>query len=156
MMELKKIKVNECIVKTALEVRGDHVTMYGLFCEHTTEHQLIWSGDHGTVTFYQCELPYDVDIEYSHDQFTGYLVHDDVHVHTAKGIGVYTNFQVYDVHAPFAIQVPSKERVVLENPFSVYLSNHGGIKNEVKHGKALKGGAVKKGNQLSRPWIGRN
>ena len=44
-----KIKVNECSVKNALEVNGDDVKMYGLFCDHTTAHQLVWRGEGGKV-----------------------------------------------------------------------------------------------------------
>ena len=35
-----QVRSGECGVKTALEVKGHDVHMYGLFCEHTTEHQL--------------------------------------------------------------------------------------------------------------------
>jgi hypothetical protein len=62
-------KVDECMVNNALVINGDNVNMYGLFCEHTVEDQLIWKGEHGSVCFYQCELPYDVNTKYD---YTGY------------------------------------------------------------------------------------
>ena len=62
-------KVDECMVNNALVVNGDNVNMYGLFCEHTVQDQMIWKGEHGSVCFYQCELPYDVNTEYD---YTGY------------------------------------------------------------------------------------
>merc|ERR1711920_1087203 len=42
---------------TALEVLGDHVTMYGLFAEHTLKDLTVWRGEAGKVFFYQSELP---------------------------------------------------------------------------------------------------
>mmetsp|Transcript_22725 Transcript_22725/g.40496 ORF Transcript_22725/g.40496 Transcript_22725/m.40496 type:complete len:620 (+) Transcript_22725:414-2273(+) len=50
-----QVRSGECGVKNALEVKGNDVHMYGLFCEHTTEHQLVWSGSRGGVLFFQCE-----------------------------------------------------------------------------------------------------
>jgi hypothetical protein len=122
-----KVKVDECVTKNAIEVRGNDVRMYGLFCEHTTEHQMVWKGERGSVTFFQCELPYDVDIDFAHDEFTGYFIHEDINVHTARGIGVYCNFQCYDVHAKSGLILPSKEGITLQNPFTRFLNNLGGI-----------------------------
>jgi hypothetical protein len=42
-----------------LVVNGDNVTVYGLFVEHTQQHQTLWSGNGGRVYFYQSEMPYD-------------------------------------------------------------------------------------------------
>lgn len=47
-----KVPVDECVVKNAIVVTGGDVKMYGLFCEHTTEHQMIWKGERGSVTFF--------------------------------------------------------------------------------------------------------
>jgi len=54
----KTVYVNECMVDNAIIVYGDNVSMYGLFCEHTVKDQMIWKGEHGSVTFFQCELAY--------------------------------------------------------------------------------------------------
>ena len=149
--------VNECMVDNALEVRGDYVKMYGLFCEHTVQHQLVWKGHHGAVSFYQSELPYDVDTDYAENGFVGYYIHDDVEMHIGRGLGVYSNFQLNDVHAPSGIEYPSKEGVLLESPFTVFLNNKGGIRSVVKVGDELIGDAVRgppTANRLARPWIG--
>lgn len=153
-----KKKINECYVKNALEVNGDDVKMYGLFCEHTTEHQMIWRGERGSVTFFQCELPYDVDVDFAEGRFTGYLVEPNVQEHTGRGIGVYSNFQCYDVKAPYGLKVPGAyvglNKIQIESPFTVYLSNKGGIKGVIKLGGEVVGGEVKKGDQVKRAWIG--
>jgi hypothetical protein len=47
-------------VATGLEVNGDNVITYGLMVEHTLGNMVQWFGEHGTVWFYQSELPYDV------------------------------------------------------------------------------------------------
>jgi len=150
----QKTKVDECIAKNAIEVTGDDVKMYGLFCEHTTEHQCVWKGERGSTTFFQCELPYDVDIDYANENFTGYFVHPAVEKHTARGIGVYSNFTCYDVNTPTGIQLPSKEGIVLHNPFTHFLNNKGSIRNVVQQGGALIGGAVDNKNAQSNAWLG--
>ena len=117
--------VYECAVDTALEVRGDNVTMYGLFCEHTLKDQLIWKGNHGVVTFYQCELPYDVQHNHFKDH-VGYKVGDSVHHHTARGIGVYSNFQVDDIRAKAGIWSPGRPKIYIMNPFTIFLDGRTG------------------------------
>ena len=150
-----KLPVDECVVKSALVVTGHDVKMYGLFCEHTTEHQMVWKGKRGSVSFFQCELPYDVDIDYGHDGFTGYFVDKDVTDHTARGVGVYCNFQCYNVQAQKGITLPSKDGIILENPFAVFLNNKGGINNVVHQGGALVGSSVYEGSEkVSRAWVG--
>jgi len=150
-----KTRIDECITKNALEVTGDDVKMYGLFCEHTTEHQCVWKGERGSTTFFQCELPYDVDIDYAHDQFTGYHVHESVEKHTARGVGVYTNFQCYDVDVQAGIQVPSKAGIILHNPFTKFLDSKGSIQNVVNQGGALVGDTCDDKNRSpQRPWTG--
>ncbi len=154
------ININECFVKNALEVNGDDVKMYGLFCEHTLEHQLVWRGERGNVTFFQCELPYDVGIEFTKKGFTGYYVQPNVHEHVGRALGVYSNFQCYDVKAPVGFKVPASDagvnNIQIESPFTVFLSSKGGIKNVIKVGNEVFGGEVKEGDQVKRAWIGYN
>jgi len=150
-------KVNECDAKNAIEVTGNDVKMYGLFCEHTTEHQCVWTGERGSTTFFQCELPYDVDIDYAHDKFTGYYVDDNVEKHAARGIGVYSNFTCYPVKVDSGMQLPSKEGIILENPLTLALGgsgNIGAISNVVHQGKALVGEATNAKNMTGRAWVG--
>lgn len=150
-----KTRIDECITKNALEVTGDDVQMYGLFCEHATEHQCVWKGERGSTTFFQCELPYDVDIDYAYDQFTGYHVHESVEKHTARGVGVYSNFQCYDVDVQAGIQVPSKAGIILQNPFTKFLDSKGSIQYVVKQGRALVGDTCDdKNKDPQRAWNG--
>lgn len=45
--------------ENALRVQGSNLSIFGLACEHTLKDLVVWSGDYGMVSFYQCELPYD-------------------------------------------------------------------------------------------------
>ena len=40
-------------------VNGDDVTAYGLFVEHYQKTEVQWTGNDGTVVFFQNEMPYD-------------------------------------------------------------------------------------------------
>ena len=148
-------EVNECIVKTCLEVRGDDVKMYGLFCEHAVEHQMIWKEERGTLNFFQCELPYDVDTDFAKEGFVGNVVHPDVKKDTGRGIGVYCNFQVNDVVALSGMRYPNEKGVSLESPFTVFLNNKGGIKTVLKEGDTLFGVSANPMNKISRAWVGK-
>merc|ERR1712127_222291 len=150
----KNVRVDECVAKVALEVTGDEVQMYGLFCEHTTEHQCVWKGERGSTTFFQCDLPYDVGIDYANNNFTGYHVDNGVEKHTARGVGVYSNFTVNDVKAQTGMQLPSKPGIVLQNPFTHFLQNKGSIENVVRQGGALVGNRVCKDSKHSNAWLG--
>jgi len=152
--KVTKQRIDECYVKNALVVDGDDVKMYGLFCEHTCEHQMVWKGERGSVSFFQCELPYDVDVDYADDNYCGYFVHKDIKEHVARGVGVYTNFQEYDVHVPSAIQLPFGKGIILQNPFARHLQNEGGLKNVVDVSGFRIGGGVSKSSKHSNGWIG--
>lgn len=84
---------------TGLEVNGDNVRVYGLFCEHFQKYQTLWNGENGKMYFYQSELPYDVPTQaewMSHDGtqngYASYKVADNVINHEAYGLGVYEVF----------------------------------------------------------------
>ena len=120
--------MNQCKVETALEVRGNNVKIYGIFCEHTTENQMIWKGNNGTTLFFQCDLPYDATSTYADKEYAGYVVHDSVENHTAKGVGVYSNITVNNVQAARGISHPqNKPGVTVEHPYTIFLSNKGGV-----------------------------
>ncbi|KAL7450447.1 hypothetical protein ACHAWC_002366 [Mediolabrus comicus] len=123
--------MGECPVKTGMIVTGNDITMVGLAIEHTTEDQLVWSGENGYVAFYQCELPYDVDESYGEKSFVGYRVGSNIKSHEALGIGVYSNFRDYDVNVTTAIIHPESDGISMKNLFTVYLDNQGAIKTVV-------------------------
>jgi len=127
----------EAQVKNALIVNGDNVNMYGLFCEHTVEDQLIWNGNNGSVVFFQCELPYDVShANFGERNFVGYRVHDDVDSHEGFGIGVYCNFTNKNeppVTVQTAIVHPTKDGIKFKFPFTRFLNNLGEIKSVINN-----------------------
>jgi len=147
----KQVRVDECIAKNAIVVEGNDVNIYGLFAEHTTEDQMVWKGERGNVSFFQCELPYDVNYEFSH---TGYHVHADVETHTGRGVGVYSNFTCFEVVAKKGLSFPSKDKIKIENPFTVFLNGDGGIENVLHEGEEKIGDAVSAARKLARGWIG--
>ena len=147
-------KVNKCVTKNVIEVTGDDVKMYSLFCEHTTEHQCVWKGERGSTTFFQCELPYYVDINFVHNQFTGYYVDVAVENHTARGFGVYFKFQCFDAKVRMGIRLPSKKGIILQNPFTHFLNNKGSIQNVLQQGRGLFSDKVHNEHKYSNARLG--
>ena len=95
-----------------LTVNGDNITAYGLFVEHFEKYQTLWNGNHGATYFYQSECPYDVPVQSRWVQpngengFASYKVADKVTSHTAKGLGVYSNFTTPNIQLENAISTP--------------------------------------------------
>lgn len=142
----------EVPVKTGLEVNGDNVTIHGLAVEHTTEDQVVWNGENGNVQFYQCELPYDVDGSYGHQNYLGYKVHRNVSEHKLGGAGVYSNFRDYNVLVQAAIQHPRvfEDNSQVTNPFTKHLDHQGRIMTVVTDGNQNGGGPALKKQGPSR------
>jgi hypothetical protein len=115
-----------------LEVNGDYVTMYGLFCEHHEKFQTVWNGNWGRIYFYQSELPYDAPSQavWSHDGINGYAsykVADTVTSHQAYGLGVYGVFISSTTACFNAIETPTNsQQVNLHNMISVYITGQSG------------------------------
>lgn len=88
---------NESTGEQGLIVRGDDVTIYGLFVEHFRRHQVIWEGERGRTFFFQCELPYDPPSQAAWRPgdprgWAAYKVAERVRRHEAVGLGIYANF----------------------------------------------------------------
>lgn len=120
---------NPC--KTGITVNGDNVTVYGLFVEHFLEYQTIWNGENGTTYFYQCELPYDVPNQSrwkSHNGttngYSAYKVGDDVHTHTAYGMGIYSYLRDSGVRLENAIETPMSNGIYMKNIIIVWFGGH--------------------------------
>eukprot|EP00930_Biecheleria_cincta_P039993 TRINITY_DN2743_c0_g1_i4.p1 TRINITY_DN2743_c0_g1~~TRINITY_DN2743_c0_g1_i4.p1 ORF type:complete len:774 (-),score=118.57 TRINITY_DN2743_c0_g1_i4:52-2373(-) len=118
-----------------------HVTIYGLFVEHTLSDMTLWEGEHGTTYFYQSELPYDALDEQAAAarglkpfRGAGYRVTDEVQNHEAFGVGVYCFFRDHNVSVPVAVQVPSNAGVQIKNALTKYLN---GGPAHFEHGEAL-------------------
>lgn len=113
--------------KHGLVVRGNDVTMYGLFVEHQHEYQTIWQGERGRVYFYQSEMPYDPPAQEawmngSTRGFASYKVADDVKEHQAIGLGVYCVFWDAPIIADRAIEAPVTPGVKLHHMIAVRLN----------------------------------
>jgi hypothetical protein len=120
----------ECRCDVGLAVYGDHVTMHGLAVEHTYKDMVQWFGNHGSVYFYQSELPYDVSGSVYNNTNPGtaaYKVHNTAQYHVAKGVGVYSYFRDYDdvdVPSPVSHHATTGR---YENVFTVWLNGHRGL-----------------------------
>lgn len=122
-----KWNVNEN--QNGLVVRGDDVTMYGLFVEHCQEYQTVWNGNGGRVYFYQSEMPYDPPYQaaWMHDGvngFASYKVDDHVETHEAWGLGVYCVFWRAPIIADTAIETPGKPGVKMHHMVTIRLNGH--------------------------------
>lgn len=110
-----KVYNSQNFVRDGLRVSGENVTFFGLAVEHAARYQTLWTGNGGTVYFYQAELPYDASNDFN---ASGYYVTGDRH--RAYGVGVYSYFRDSpNVTLPSAIQVPPG--TFLHSPFAVWL-----------------------------------
>ncbi len=126
---------------TGLVVNGDHVTATGLFVEHYQKTEVIWNGEHGSVTFFQNELPYDPPSQAAwmsapgHEGYPALLVGADVKSFSGSGMGSYSFFnQGVDVFAANAFEVPTTSGVRLHDLLTIFLdpsNGKGGIRNVV-------------------------
>jgi len=121
-----------------LIVNGDDVTIYGLFVEHYQKYDTYWKGENGRMYFYQNEKAYDVPTQEdwvgtdgNHNGWAAYRVADNVKKHEAYGVGVYSVFiKTKDfVLLENAIVTPQKGDITIHYPFTVNLSNNGGIEH---------------------------
>lgn len=132
-----------------LIVRGDDVTVYGLFVEHFRRHQTIWEGERGRTFFYQSELPYDPPSQsvYRADGlgWAAYKVADGVERHEAVGLGVYAFFNVDpSIVVESAVEAPRRPGVRFTSVTTISL---GGGVGSITHlvndqGAAARPGAI--------------
>jgi hypothetical protein len=126
---------------TGLVVNGDHVTATGLFVEHYQKTEVIWNGEHGEVTFFQNEKPYDPPSQAAwmsapgKDGYPALVVSPGVRHFSGTGMGSYSFFnQGLDIFAANAFEVPVTPGVRLHNLLTVFLdpvNGKGGIRNVV-------------------------
>jgi len=131
---------NTC--KNGLIVNGDHVTVYGLFCEHFQEYQTLWNGNDGRVYFYQSEMPYDppTAADFKNGLTNGYAsykVSDSVTSHEAWGLGIYCVFFKAPVIVDQAIETPVYREKDIHHKIIYWLSggNKGSVIKSVINGK---------------------
>ncbi len=129
--------------KNGLVVNGDNVTVYGLFCEHFQEYDIIWRGENGRTYFLQNEKCYDPqnqDDWMSHDGtkngYAAYKVTNNVKKHYAVGLGIYDvfiNTNGASIYLDNAIEVPNAQNVLIENACIVEIANGSGPKVGINH-----------------------
>ena len=121
-----------------LVVNGDDVTVYGLFVEHYQKYDTHWKGENGRMYFYQNEKAYDVPTQEewvgpdgNRNGWAAYRVADHVQKHEAWGVGVYSVFNRTKefVLLENGIVTPPKGDITIHYPFTVNLSNNGGIEH---------------------------
>jgi hypothetical protein len=107
--------------KNGLVVKGDHVTMYGMFVEHFQEYQVLWTGDFGRTFFLQCETPYDAPNQAAYmsengqrDGYAAYKVTDKVNHHEAFAFGIY-DVLTNEIRIESSVEVPDKQGILLHN-----------------------------------------
>ncbi len=122
-----------------LVVNGDNVTAYGLFVEHHQQFQVLWNGNNGRTYFYQSEIPYDPPDQPSFTSAPGtngwasYKVADNVTLHEAWGLGIYSVFRHPDVVLTRAIEVPVTLNVRFHHMITVALDDKGEISNVINN-----------------------
>ncbi|MFQ9516348.1 MAG: discoidin domain-containing protein [Eubacterium sp.] len=127
---------NQNKAKNGLIVNGDDVTVYGLFCEHFQEYDVLWRGENGTTYFLQNEMCYDPQNQadwMSHNGtvkgYASYKVANNVTKHYAVGLGVYDVF-IYtngaSIFCDNAIEVPDTPGVRIENACIVEIADANG------------------------------
>lgn len=104
-----------------LRVRGNDVTVYGLFNEHFQKYQTLWEGEGGKVVFYQCETPYDAprqDVFMSEggtrEGYATYKVADTVRTHEAYGLGIYDVLH-NDIMFYNSVEVPDHKGILMRH-----------------------------------------
>ena len=118
-------------VKNGVVVTADNVFAYGLAAEHTTEDNVIWSGDAGTVFFYQAEINYDTTSDvWDHSCF---VVGEGVTSFYGTGLGCYSYFRDHVAVAEKGIDTGGNSAVIIDKAVSVWLNGMDGssIKNVI-------------------------
>lgn len=123
---------------TGLVVSGNDVTAYGLFVEHYQRREVVWTGQRGTVIFFQNEMPYDPPSQsaWRANRWTkgypAFTVGPRVTSFQGYGMGSYSFFnQGVDIHASTAFAVPAAPAVQLHDVLTRYLNGSGGIDHVV-------------------------
>ena len=119
---------------TGLIVTGNNVTAYGLFAEHYQKYEAIWTGNGGTVIFFQNEMPYDPPSQTAWMEAPGvngwaaFKVTNNVANFKGYGMGSYSFFnQGVDIFAANAFEVPATlPSSSLNDLLTIFLNASGG------------------------------
>lgn len=123
---------------TGAVVGGDHVTAYGLAVEHYQKYETVWTGQHGTVVFFQNENPYEVPDQASwmasptQDGYPSFYIPKSVTTFQGYGMGSYSYFdQGASIENAMAFQAPSSPGVQFHDILTVFLNGAGGIESVI-------------------------
>ncbi len=116
---------------TGLEVTGNNVTAYGVAIEHYQKNEVIWSGNNGTLIFFQNELPYDPPTQTSWEAsfiqpgYPSFLVSNNVQSFNGYGMGsyvvfIYTPATLWDA---MAYEAPNAPGVVFTDAMDLFISS---------------------------------
>jgi hypothetical protein len=116
---------------TGLAVTGNNVTAYGLAVEHYQQNEVTWSGNNGTVIFFQNELPYDPPTQTAWETspaqagYPSFLVTNNVQSFNGYGMAsyvvfIYTNATLWD---SAAFEAPQNPGVQFTDTMDLFISS---------------------------------
>ncbi len=116
---------------TGLDVTGNNVTAYGLAIEHYQQNEVTWSGNNGTVIFFQNELPYDPPSQTAWQTspvqpgYPSFLVTNNVQNFNGYGMAsyvvfIYTNATLWD---SAAFEAPQSPGVQFTDAMDLFISS---------------------------------
>jgi hypothetical protein len=123
---------------TGLLVTGNNVVATGLFVEHYQKFEVVWTGQHGKIVFFQNENPYDPPNQAAYTRPDGTLgwatikVTNNVRTFEGWGWGSYAYFNVDPtIHNARAYEVPVTPGVQLHDVLTLSITNNGTIDHVV-------------------------
>jgi len=123
---------------TGVVVGGDDVTAYGLAVEHYQKYETVWTGQRGTVVFFQNENPYEVPNQAAwmasptQDGYPAFYVSKNVTSFQGYGMGSYSYFnQGVAIENSTAFEAPSSPGVQFHDLLTVFLNGSGGIQSVI-------------------------
>jgi hypothetical protein len=126
------------VADTGVVVGGDDVTAYGLAVEHFEKYETVWSGQHGTVVFFQNENPYEVPNQAAwmasptQDGYPAFYIPSRVTTFQGYGMGSYSYFsQGVAIQNAMAFQAPDVPGVQFHDILTVFLNGSGGIQSVI-------------------------
>jgi len=123
---------------TGVVVGGDDVTAYGLAVEHFQKYETVWTGQHGTLIFFQNENPYEVPNQAAwmasptQDGYPSFYLPKSVTSFQGYGMGSYSYFdQGASIENAMAFEAPDTPGVQFHDLLTVFLNGSGGIQSVI-------------------------
>jgi hypothetical protein len=123
---------------TGAAIGGDDVTAYGLAVEHYQKYETVWSGQHGTMIFFQNENPYEVPSQAAwmasptQDGYPALYLPKNVTSFQGYGLGSYSYFnQGVPIENSMAFEAPDAPGVQFHDILTVFLNGSGGIQSVI-------------------------